>query len=332
MRQLFASNTVSAQRTQLLINDMAAAGVKKLPAKVQDHKSSNLAKNLRRRMQKSSLWPKNYDAQIRVLNRFSGEEEYQTVPMLLPLELSELLWKFGDPEILMSCENIDPQSLDHLRECSAKAGVSLHACGLHCDGVPHSWDREESAEVVSINFPGLPDPWKNLRLPLLALPHSCFSEHTWDDLMEVIAWSFRCMHSGFHPTLRHDLQPLDSTRQKLAGEKLQCRSCLVEVRGDWKMLAETFHMPRWNTKDGICWSCDCRPDEVACTYLRSLSATRQPQLFRILRIEYSVHAHIATAYTCNVQPMRERTCLAHASHMPVSRRAARNNASMMHLL
>ena len=138
--------------------------------------------------------------------------------------------------------------------------------GLHGDGVPCNWDRTQSSEVFSMNLPGISGEWRNLRIPIFAVPHSWIGPHTWDDLMEIVAWSLRHMYHGVNPSARHDGSPWlpsDSTRKNKQGKALGWNACLCEVRGDWKFFAETFHLPKWNQKSGICWSCNCKLEQVA---------------------------------------------------------------------
>ena len=65
---------------------------------------------------------------------------------------------------------------------------------------------------------------------------------------------------------RHDASAFskaDCHRAKRAGQPLGLRAALAEVRGDWKMFGEVFGFPKWNTKAGVCWRCNCRPDQVS---------------------------------------------------------------------
>ena len=101
---------------------------------------------------------------------------------------------------------------------------------------------------------------------------SRISDHTWDDLMEVIAWSLQHAANGTWPRRRHDGSEFrtdkgDKTRLRKASqpgepEKLGIRAALVEVRGDWKFFGECFKFPKWNTKRGCCWTCKCTPEQV----------------------------------------------------------------------
>ena len=289
VRSMFARNTTSARQTQTLINDMASANVRHLPAPPADADDSNCARRLRKKMMRSSLWPKEYLARVRVLHRVTGEETWDDIAMLLPHEVIEMVFKFGKRDVLLDRSQMDPESVEVLNE----HGPDFFGVGLHCDGVPHSWDREDSCEVVTMSFPGLGGAWRHLRIPLCALPHSSFSENTWDDLMISISWSLRHAHGGYHPADNHERGPLDAKRARLAGQMLRIRSALCEVRGDWKMLAETFHLPRWNEKGGICWSCECTLAEVVG--------------FSFMRIYFALCLLAAQPVREHAQPMRLST-------------------------
>ena len=266
VRDLYAMNTVSCRRTQMLINDMHAAGVADLPAPVNSLEDTHLARKLRGKMTKWSLWPKDYEANVRLWNRTTEEEEIGAVAMLLPHEVLEMMFKFGLRSKLYATSNMDPLSAQHLAACEQKSGAPrMVGYGLHCDGVPHSWDRVESCEVFSFNLPGIEDAWKNMRIPLFALPHWAIGPNTWNDLMAIMAWSMSHMWQGVHPLTRHDktaFAKAEKSRVKNAGKQLAAHACLTEIRGDWKMFAETFALPRWNNKEGCCWSCYCKTHEV----------------------------------------------------------------------
>ncbi len=282
VRDLYASNEISARRTQSLINDMHAAGVAHCPAASRNIDAPNLARTLRRRLLKATFWPPAYQARVRVLDRFSEKEELQTVALQLPHEVLPVLQRLGNAAKLREEVSMDFLSLEHLLYCQSQSGVQdMIGFGLHCDGVPHSWDREESCEVFSMSFPGLGGAWKNLRIPLFSIPHSSFSENTWDDLMEVIAWSLRYLWQGKYPSQRHDNLPFkENARKRNAAKDLGLHACLVEIRGDWKMLAETFHLPRWNEKGGICWSCTCNNKQVVTACIACRLAQQRDEIGR----------------------------------------------------
>ena len=267
VRNLFASNTVSASQAQELFNDAEAAGVERhnLPTRSRDMKGTNLARDLRKSFLKRKQWPTEYQARIRLLDRHTKEESWQEVALLNVHELLEMLYRFADKDLLADTSLLDPISRQNLEDCKRAAGVEMFAWALHADGVPCNWDRTESCEVVSISMPGLPGKWQHMRIPLTAIPHHAIGPNTWDDLFELIAWSATAAYHGVNPNSRHDhaeWQPRDSARKKKAGTALGAHFCLPEVRGDWKMFADTFHLPRHNELAGICWSCSCTLAEV----------------------------------------------------------------------
>jgi len=156
-------------------------------------------------------------------------------------------------------------SLSHLQSCEEKAGHELVALGLWGDGVPSQWDRTQTVEAVSLNLPGQSGKWAPMRLPVTAFPRGCVSDHTWDDVLSVVAWSLHHAAAGVHPSCRHDgsaWRASDHVRSKSSGERLLARAALVEVRGDWAFFAEVFGFPRHNTSSGLCWRCRATPDEA----------------------------------------------------------------------
>ena len=120
------------------------------------------------------------------------------------------------------------------------------------------------SEVISMNFPGLEGEWRSLRIPICVIPKKFVATgETFDDIMEIIVWCLQHMAIGLWPKSRHDKkawQPGDEVRKRKAGEPLKIHGALVEVRGDWVMMKETFHMPGHNEKAGCCWLCKATPD------------------------------------------------------------------------
>ena len=266
VQDLFAGNQLTGKRTQELINDIAAAGNDALGS-LRGPVSNHTARNLRRSFLKRNQWPQIYWAQIRVKSLKTDAEELQWCAFLLPHEYIETLARLGSLECLLATEGLDPLSREHLEHCQRRAQCRLVALGLWGDGVPVNWDRTESVETLSLNLPGQAGQYKPLRLPITAVSRKQISENTFDDMMTVIAWSLVKLGAGTRPTARHDDSGWlkSDCRRARAAEKsiaLGVRAALVEVRGDWKMFGETFHFPKHNTKDGLCWLCTCTPDEV----------------------------------------------------------------------
>jgi len=264
VENLFATNTLSARRSQELLNDIAGVGVARAKPLAKPV-GTNAARDLRRSFLKRSQWPALYWADVRVLNLKTGQEELQSLAFVLPHEYLHVLAKLGDPSVLYAKDNLDRIAKEHLAKCESLAKCELVGIGLWGDGVPCNWDRTESVECFAINLPGQAGQYQALRLPLTALSRKQVSPNTWDDIMEVLAWSFQCLAVGEWPGHRHDDAPWRPDDRRRAGKALTplgVRAALVEVRGDWKMFAETFHFPKWNHKAGCCWRCTCTPAEA----------------------------------------------------------------------
>ena len=80
--------------------------------------------------------------------------------------------------------------------------------------------------------------------------------------MSVVKWSLEVLATGQPARARHDNSPwLKSDTKRKAGTAVQ-RSCLVEVRADWKFMSQVFKFPTHNLNEGICWKCTCTPQQV----------------------------------------------------------------------
>jgi len=183
----------------------------------------------------------------------------------LPLELVEMLAKFGEKAALLETDGMEPRTKDHLEQVKAELGtLDLLGLGIWIDGVPYNYDRSESLEAVAMNLPGLSGELKNLRLPITVIPkHFVATGETMHDICEIILWSLRHLALGVHPSCRHDGKawtPADRARAALSGQSIRQRAALVEVRGDWLMMKEVFHLPGWKEKAGCCWRCKATPD------------------------------------------------------------------------
>ena len=131
--------------------------------------------------------------------------------------------------------------------------------------MPCNFDRSQSVEAATIGFPGMPGVLKNLRIPFIGLSKKFLRERTYDDIFEVLSWSFRCLANATYPSKRHhekDWSKTDTKRKKLQGQTWGLSGALVEVRGDWNMLMSVSRFPGWGEKTGCCFLCRCTPDQV----------------------------------------------------------------------
>ena len=204
---LWATNTLSAARAQEMLDDAAAANVpasRKYKSKTKNKK--NIARGLKRRLLKGSKWPPVYKAQVRVKDTTTGMEVLKTMSFNLPHEILATLGQHGNITHMLCKDGLDAVSRAHLLHCEAEAGCPLIGLGLWGDGAPCNWDRSEALEVFSLNIPGLANETnKTLRIPITGLSKKTLvTMHTFDDILEVVAWSLRYCALGQYPKERHD--------------------------------------------------------------------------------------------------------------------------------
>lgn len=270
--ELATTNKVSFQEARELFADAFAAGcsnVKDFTCPTSSDK--NVARDMKRLGMKGCKWPKQYTASITCYNSKRQQEEKQDLQFFLP---HELLHHFAGSEdqraVLEANAGLDFDGRLHMQKVKAATGdVSYVAIGMWGDGVPVNFDRSESVEVLSMNFPGLTHAGKKVRLPL-----TCFMKHheatrkTMDEIFEVLSWSFQHCFSGKHPHHRHDGSPWhpgDRKRSKMAGVPLNAKAILNEVRGDWAFFKHVFSFPGWREVGGCCWKCNaCKEDLHRC--------------------------------------------------------------------
>jgi len=87
---------------------------------------------------------------------------------------------------------------------------------------------------------------------------------TKDDIMSAVSWSFQLLAAGMFPMTRHDEEKWLSTdcwRKKKAGLSIP-KGILVEVKGDWAFMKDTFRFPQHNELNGCCWLCSVCPNGI----------------------------------------------------------------------
>ena len=217
----------------------------------------------------------------------------------LPHEVVKAILAISDKEKLLQRDGLEPRDIEHLQRVAQEFGENadeLLALGFWCDGVPFNWDRSQSVEVLSFNFPGLKGEWENLRIPITCVPKNWVAtDETFEDLLEVVLWSLQCLAVGQMPDDRHDRsgwKASDKWRAKHQGEAIGVKAFLVEIRGDWLMMKEVFHLPGWRDNTGCCWLCHALPADVARMGLdaewRRNRLTHWQLLERILRLGHNL--------------------------------------------
>ena len=265
VEDLYSENLVSAQRIAKVFDKAAAAGIPEITPKIRKTIGKNQARDLQRSKLKWSKWPDYYWFDCRLRDRRTDVEFTAKIPINLPLEILLVLWNMSDDAHIMSEANLDTAGKKHMRWMRDQLGVSeLLGWGMHGDGIPCNYDRTESVIMISLNLPGLSGRNGRIRIPLCIIPDYAVSKNTFDDIMEVFAWSMRHLLQGIRPSCRHDGQPFDKSDRQRAKDQscLPFKACMVQSRADWDWMGKCFHLPYHNVKEGCCWLCRCKRKEV----------------------------------------------------------------------
>jgi len=266
---LFLSGGASGSRAQSLAYDASLAGAHHVGdlgrAGAYGKQPGNCSRDLTRKLVKGSLWPEPYIAQIRLKDHRGQQETQGLVSFLLPHEIIHALGEHGDP---LQAQQGTPEDVKaHLNFCSAQMSTPVEqilAISMWGDGVPYNWDRSQSLDLISISFPCFVGENAKIRIPVVGLDHRQIIKHkTYDDIMQILAWSFSICALGIHPQSRHDGSPWgqgDKSRAKMSNQALSIKAVLAESKSDWKWLKDCFRFGQHNESSGICWMCTATPN------------------------------------------------------------------------
>ena len=146
--------------------------------------------------------------------------------------------------------------------------ATVAALGFHADGVTytssHGAGKQKSVLVASLNVISAADSKRHIRMPLFLLRKGrmcqcgCGGFHTMQTILQVVAWSCRCLLAGLTPSLRHDGTRFNATDRDHRAPARQAipRAALLQVRGDWEGL-QSFCRIRTHNQTEFCWMCDC---------------------------------------------------------------------------
>ena len=267
---LISSNVVSGQRGAQLINDAisgSATGLGDLHTPETRSGMKNAARKFRRRMLQKG-WPPLYHCKVRGWDPKSEREQLMDLAMLLPHEILHKLVHFGDSSVLLETGGLDLESFRHVQRARGLSGIpDLAALGVWQDGVPCMWDRSMSAEIISLLLPGAAGEFKNLRIPLTAFLKEHVGPNTFDDVFDVLHWSFVHLGSKRWPSSRHDGSAFNAKtdswrqRQRAADPMLPIGGVLCQIKGDWKMMKEVLKLPGWQDEE-VCFLCNIKKREA----------------------------------------------------------------------
>ena len=270
--ELFLDNTLSGDRVLSLLEDAHAAGaahVQDLCGLLKSHTSSckknkfrtHAQRDLLRRLLKRCSWPPLYYAPIRIFDQKTQTMQSVECPFMLPHEIVHVFLQGHLHDQMLETQGMSASCLENLEKMKQLfSQARALALGLWIDGVPFNWDRSETLECIAISFPGLSGVNKNLRVPVCVISKRFLvKDVTYEDILDILSWSFIWLGQGLFPPSRHDCLPFrrgqDKQRLMQANKAIGISGFLCELRGDWKMLSEIIKVPAWNLKSGCCFKC-----------------------------------------------------------------------------
>ena len=205
----FLSGDESGQRTHSLFADAMDAGAANVSDLAGNHQPGlHSARDLLRKKLKEHQWPKLYWASILCWSEKEQKEQEELLPFLVP---HEILYQFNEYSDISEFGNLESLPREDMAILQRGADIlkteaeKLVPLGLWMDGVPCSWDRSQSLNVLTLSFPALQGPKRNIRIPLFGLRQHCVVKHrTMDAMVTVLCWSLECLFLGVMPSHRHD--------------------------------------------------------------------------------------------------------------------------------
>ena len=225
----------------------------------------NMHRDVLRVLLRGVSWPREYWADIPVLDPDTGEEHIISFPFMLPHEVIQHLLAQHGLEKMLQFVAPSGSSLRHIMEeqCtklqldpSTTLGI-----GLHGDGTPFAAKMRDSLEQFSFNLPGSS---MSTRFVFTGIPKRFVGAKTMEAILAIFVWSMHCLCAGLMPKCRHDSSAWTSqdksrspgfqSRSMLMGAAIGIKAILCQVRGDWAFYKAVFHFPSW-ASDQICWMC-----------------------------------------------------------------------------
>ena len=160
---------------------------------------------------------------------------------------------------LLQQTGVSADTEPHMQHCANQLGSAVLGVGLWADGVPCNWDRSQSLECFSMFFPGWPKNFRQVRLPILVLQKRfVIQQQTFDDVCEVLKYSFGCLAAGVFPRTTpggEAWHATDSKRRPWSGKPIGGKAVLCEVRGVWQTYSTLFRLGGWSSNNNCCWKC-----------------------------------------------------------------------------
>ena len=142
---LYGTGDVSAERAQDLLEDAGAFGeevgrddFQNVRRRNAPGSARNIARDLRKRLLKKSLWPLVYIFEATMWNVKTKQQTLQKMAMLLPHEVLDCMSEVGTMEVLTDSSGLDGPSLARHNSIAEALQGPLVSVSLRGDGVPFS--------------------------------------------------------------------------------------------------------------------------------------------------------------------------------------------------
>ena len=169
---------------------------------------------------------------------------------------------------------MDPNSAKKLAALESKWEARFVPLSFWGDGVPVSWNRDESVQCYSWALPGLPTKLQRaVRIPFTVIPKAGCEQTTHNRILEYFGWSLSVLMLGRLP-------PKGPGGEAATPEALEVeyhmRGALVALKGDWEFFSYIVGLPHWRSSSGICFRCNATR-QALCDLSGDKAAWRQPE-------------------------------------------------------
>jgi hypothetical protein len=241
---------------------------------IDPRESKNASRDTMRNMARSSTLPLPYYADIVSWDATNSCQCAEQVAFLLPHELAEALIGPEGPQQYTTIKLEDPlfaarTAWGQRVNPTVPNPEEFAPIGIWGDAAPLN-KRNKSLYLLQWNF--LQEQaryWICAFASDLLCKCGCKGKCTFDSIMDVIVWSFRCMYFGCNPMSRHDGAAFsasrrvgDSNRAQRIHTPLTLKACVLHKRADWAWLKQLLELNCWSSSGNICWMCNCTRDQM----------------------------------------------------------------------
>ena len=234
----------------------------------------NAARNLLPKMCVDSDRSDLYSADVTLWDETTDTHYKQEMYFSLPFEQVEKTLEKHPLESLTKIPDGHPLA-STVAEWSGRVGATGDVIPMGIWGDSGQFNNDDSLYVLLFNF--LVGPLRYARFPMCAFGKrslckcGCWGRHTFDDIFEILAWSYAVSLGGVWPSYRHDNKPFASSRRKgdkrrakMAKKHLSAVSACCQKRADWQWLKVIGGLCGWDG-ERTCWKCLCNCTDLPWT-------------------------------------------------------------------